>query len=218
MTAVERAAGSRFPGHGLKVRGVVVERGERRVLDGVHLEVRGGQLLQVAGPNGAGKTTLLRVLCGLTRPLAGRVTWDGRPLTGPEAAAHLAYLGHVDPLKDGLSPRENLRAHCALQGVRVDRAAVARALGDLGLQDHEAVAVRHLSQGQRRRVALAGLVLLGRPLWILDEPFASLDAGAIDTLRGVLEGHLAAGGMVVLTTHQPVPVRGDCRSLELGAA
>ncbi|MCG5534834.1 cytochrome c biogenesis heme-transporting ATPase CcmA [Ectothiorhodospira mobilis] len=217
MSAVERAAGGRFPGHHLEARGVVVERGERPVLDGVRLEVSSGQLLQVAGPNGAGKTTLLRVLCGLTRPRSGRVTWDGRPLTGPEAA-HLAYLGHVDPLKDGLNPWENLRAHCALQGVRVDRGAMARALGDLGLNGHEAVAVRHLSQGQRRRVALAGLVLLGRPLWILDEPFASLDAGAIDTLRGVLEGHLAAGGMVVLTTHQPVPVRGDRRSLELGAA
>lgn len=211
-------SGGHFPKYRLEARGVVVERGERRVLDGVHLEVGSGQLLQVAGRNGAGKTTLLRVLCGLTRPLAGRVTWNGHPLTGSVAAAHQAYLGHVDPLKDGLNPWENLRVHCALQGVRVERAAIARALGDLGVNGHGAVAVRHLSQGQRRRVALAGLMLLGRPLWILDEPFASLDVDAIEALRAVLEGHLAAGGLVVLTTHQPVPVRGDCRSLELEAA
>ncbi|MFP4080572.1 MAG: cytochrome c biogenesis heme-transporting ATPase CcmA [Ectothiorhodospira sp.] len=209
-----------FPAHRLEARDVVVERGDRPVLDGVALEVGGGQLLQVAGPNGAGKTTLLRVLCGLTRPLSGRVTWDGHPLMGADGvgARHLAYLGHVDPLKAGLSPRENLRAHCALQGAGVDPEAISDALRDMGLADHGEVAVRHLSQGQRRRVALAGLVLLGRPLWILDEPFAALDAAAVEALGAVLEAHLAAGGLVVLTTHQPVPIRGDCRTLDLEAA
>ncbi|SEQ02051.1 heme exporter protein A [Ectothiorhodospira magna] len=209
-----------FPAHRLEVEGLVAERGERLLIRRLDLTLESGSLLQVAGRNGAGKTSLLRMLCGLSRPLEGRICWDGVPLHQREdgPTAHLAYLGHANALKDELSAEENLHIHSALQGSRPEQEAIRAALGRMGLVGHEDLPVKCLSQGQKRRVALARLLLVRRPLWVLDEPFAALDVQIIDVLRSALEAHLAANGMIVLTTHQAVPITGRQHTLTLGKA
>ncbi|EHQ52934.1 heme exporter protein CcmA [Ectothiorhodospira sp. PHS-1] len=209
-----------FPAHRLEVEGLVVERGERLLIRDLGFALAGGELLQVAGRNGAGKTSLLRILCGLSRPLEGRVCWDGVPVQHQEEGptAHLAYLGHANALKDELSGEENLRIQSALQGRGVGRDEAWEVLGRMGLGGHEDLPVKFLSQGQKRRVALARLLLVRRPLWILDEPFAALDVQVIEVLRSALEAHLAANGMIILTTHQAVPIEGRQRTLTLGKA
>ena len=170
-----------------------------------------GQLLRVTGANGAGKTTLLRTIVGLTTPAAGQVRWQDQPITAHRDAFHreLVYLGHAAALKDDLTALENLQALCALGGDAVPRSEARAALVQAGLDGREHLPARVLSQGQRRRVALARLALAGpRRLWVLDEPFNALDSAATDWLAGLLRDRLADGGIVVLTSHQPVPVDG----------
>ncbi|MCG5493672.1 cytochrome c biogenesis heme-transporting ATPase CcmA [Ectothiorhodospira variabilis] len=207
-----------FPAHCLAVDGLALERGERLLFNGLTFSLEAGELLQVAGRNGAGKTSLLRVLCGLTRPMEGEMTWNGVPVRrlddGP--GGHLAYLGHHNALKDELSAEENIQSQCRLHGCPQAPEVVFSMLEELGLGGHADLPVKLLSQGQKRRVALARLLLLRRPLWILDEPFAALDVQVIEVLRQALEAHLAARGMIILTTHQAVPVRGTQRTLTLG--
>ncbi|MCC7152489.1 MAG: cytochrome c biogenesis heme-transporting ATPase CcmA [Rubrivivax sp.] len=186
-------------------------RGRRVLFSALTLAVAPGQLLRVLGANGAGKTTLLRMLVGLTLPAAGRVTWLGRPITADRDAFHraLVYLGHGAALKDDLSARENLVSLLALAGHRCDDAQADRALGAAGLAGCERLPARVLSAGQRRRVALARLALAaGQALWVLDEPFNALDVAAVDWLADLLRAHLAGGGIVVLTSHQSLPLDG----------
>jgi heme exporter protein A len=203
----------------LEGQGLECVRGERTLFTGLDLEVRNGELLRVGGANGAGKTSLLRILCGLSLPEQGQVCWRGQGIgeLREEFWRELVYIGHAPALKDDLTAAENLRIACTLGGNAVDDAQARRALGELGLQGCERLPARSLSQGQRRRVALARLALSDRaPLWILDEPFTALDVAAVDTVRGVLERHLARGAMVVYTTHQDVAVRaGVSRRVEL---
>lgn len=171
--------------------------------------VRAGQLLRVQGANGAGKTSLLRTLCGLSLPDRGEVRWRGRPVTADRDGFHreLIYLGHAAALKDDLSACENLSTASLLGGQRPTAAQVMSALAAAGLRQREHLSARSLSQGQRRRVALARLVLLpSAPLWVLDEPFNALDTAATDWLLTVVTAQLRAGGIVVLTSHQPVAI------------
>lgn len=206
----------------LEVCELACQRGDRRLFEAVGFSLDAGGLLRVAGPNGAGKTSLLRLLCGLMTPENGEVLWRGRNIRKQreEYHAELLYLGHANAVKDELTAIENVRVACAVAGVRVDESSALGALEKFGLAwfvDHPA---KHLSQGQRRRVALARL-LLGRsmPLWILDEPFTALDQGAVTDLCSTIESHLDQGGMVVMTTHQEVPVRAaNCQVLDLGRA
>ncbi len=197
--------------HGLALRELSCARGERVLFSGVSAVVRPGQLLRVQGANGAGKTTLLRTICGLTRADAGEVLWRGRPIADDREAFHreLVYLGHAAALKDNLCAVENLMAACALASVPCAMDEAARALVETGLSGVEWLPVRMLSQGQRRRVALARLAVpvLGdgdAALWVLDEPFNALDETAGRWLVRVIEGHVARGGIVVLTSHQAV--------------
>jgi heme exporter protein A len=166
------------------------DRGSRQLFANLSLRVDPGNLLRVRGANGTGKTSLLRMLCGLLLPTHGQVLWRGLPITRQrgEFGRNLVYLGHAAALKDELSPLENLLDACALAG-------------------HEHTAARRLSQGQRRRSALARLALSqSAPLWVLDEPFNALDTDATAWLAGQIEAHLDNAGIVVLTSHQDIPL------------
>ena len=191
----------------LELRSITCERGGRVLFSNLSCRVPAGQLLRVLGANGSGKTSLLRLLCGLLLPASGEVLWSGQPIAvlKEEFGRQLVYLGHASALKDDLTAAENLQVACQLGGLTVTRQQVGAALQQAGLGAHVRAAVRLLSQGQRRRVALARLVLAQRvPLWVLDEPFNALDTTATEWLRSLIAGHLAQGGMVVLTSHQEV--------------
>jgi len=190
----------------LELRGLACVRGRRTLFRDLSLSLRPGQLLRVSGANGAGKTSLLRMLCGLLAPAQGQVLWHGRSVHREREAflQQLVYLGHAAALKDELSALENLRTATRLGGVPADEAAARQALADAGLRGREHVPARILSQGQRRRAALARLPLARARLWVLDEPFNALDSAATAWLLGLIEAQLGRGGMVVLTSHQPV--------------
>jgi heme exporter protein A len=195
-------------------------RGDRCLFSGMSLDLGPGQCLHVAGNNGAGKTSLLRILAGLLAPTQGKVQWQGADIarSREEYGADLSFVGHLNGIKDDLTAVENVCFEAALRGRDASAAAGRAALGRVGLEDYADVIVRHLSQGQKRRVALARLCgPVAAPLWILDEPFNALDAGAVATLYGLIDGQLAAGGMVVLTAHQSVQLPAGARRLELVA-
>ena len=208
----------------LEVTDLAAVRGERVLFSGLHFMLAAGEVLQVTGPNGSGKTTLLRILARLVRPEAGVVRWRGEPVEtiGDPFFADLLYLGHAPAIKDELSAEENLLYAAAIGGAPVSRDCVREALAEAGLSGRGSLPGRALSQGQRRRVALARLVLRGHPLWVLDEPMAALDAESTQRLRGWLGAHLDAGGCAVVATHQPLageelpPDR--VRSLDMGVA
>ncbi len=193
----------------LQAESLACERGGRLLFKSLAFTLAPGTLLRVAGPNGAGKTSLLRILCGLARPAAGQLLWSGEDAhgLGEEYTRQLLYLGHLSAIKEDLTPRENLRFALRLAGLAPEADALDAALARLGLAGREAVPARYLSQGQKRRVALARLALAqAQPLWILDEPLAALDVDAIDTVMALVSAHLDAGGMTVLTTHQEVEI------------
>ena len=191
----------------LELQRVECQRGGRSLFRDLSLAVPRGCLLYVRGANGAGKTSLLRLICGLLEPAAGSVRWGGRPVAAQRDAFHrdLVYLGHAAALKDDLTPLENLRLASTLGGHACSDAQALAALAEAGLKRRERVPARILSAGQRRRVALARLVLAAdAPLWVLDEPFNALDRSASDWLQRLIGRHVAAGGVVVLTSHQDV--------------
>ncbi len=189
----------------LDARGITVFRGERLVLDGIDLSCADGGAILLTGPNGAGKSTLLRILAGLRAPDAGSLLWNDMPIRD-DTLAHArrtAYLGHQDALKPGLTLAENLRLASITGGGALDPALRAVALADL-----RDLPARLLSAGQKRRAALARVLLLRAPLWLLDEPSLGLDAGAIELLGALLARHRAGGGLVIATTHVPLPLAG----------
>ncbi len=170
-------------------------------------QVAPGHLLRVRGVNGSGKTSLLRMVCGLLPAAQGQVLWRGERIAdlAEQFGRQMVYVGHAAALKDDLSAGENLQIASLLGGLAVTAAQAGAALALAGLPGRFRVPARHLSQGQRRRVALARLVLSpGTPLWVLDEPFNALDSAATDWLCGLLDAHLERAGVVVLTSHQDV--------------
>jgi heme exporter protein A len=203
----------------LEVANLECIRGDRRLFTGLSFELAAGELLHLHGHNGSGKTTLLRTICGLITPADGEVRWQGENVRKlrDDFARVLVYIGHKNAIKSDLTGTENLRIACQLDGMPVSVKQAWDALEKMGLRGHEDLPVRVLSQGQKKRVALARLLLNKSPLWILDEPFTALDKAAVAYLQTVIQEHVDEGGMAILTTHQEVALtRGQVKSLRLG--
>ena len=190
----------------LDVSNLECVRGERTLFSDVSFRLDGGEMLYLQGQNGSGKTSLLRILCGLSHAEAGEIRWRGEPISklGEDFRRELCYLGHHNAIKEELTPLENLRVSAKLADETLDEGAALEALEKVGLTGREDLACRYLSQGQKRRVALARLVNERRALWVLDEPYVALDTAAIERVAGLIGAHLQRGGLVVLTTHQAV--------------
>lgn len=188
----------------LEVDKIVAVRGERVVFGPLSFRLAAGGALVLVGPNGSGKSTLLRILAGLGRIEAGMVAWGGADAMADRAGhgTRVAYLGHLDAVKPGLTATENLGANDAL-------GLAAVGLGHLAHQP-----VRFFSAGQKRRLALARLAILNAPLWLLDEPTLGLDAASVARFGVMLAGHRAAGGLVIAATHLPLPLH-DVAELRL---
>jgi heme exporter protein A len=203
----------------LEAAGLECERQKRVLFTGLSFALRGGELLRVAGENGSGKTSLLKILCGLLAPDQGEVRWRGEPIRGlrEDFARHLVYLGHAPAVKGDLTAAENLAVACALAGLSPSPQAVRDALERYGLPAGD-IPVRKLSQGQRRRAVLARLLLsASAPLWLLDEPFAALDAPAARLTEELIAAHVVRGNAVVYTTHQEASIDAPVqRRVELG--
>jgi heme exporter protein A len=196
----------------LQAEGLAVFRGERLVFRDIGFTVAAGGALLLTGPNGSGKSTLLRLLAGLLRPAAGLLYWHGRNALSdlPAHAGRVAYVGHQDAVKPGLTAAENLYF-----AARLTATDVGEALAAVGLEDLADLPARMLSAGQRRRLALARLMLSRAPLWLLDEPTLGLDVASVDRFGGMLSEHRGRGGLAVVATHLPLPVP-EAAELHLG--
>jgi heme exporter protein A len=203
---------------GLQVDKVHVWRGERHVLKGVSLQLHASELLHISGPNGTGKTTLLRVTTGLLRPEQGEVHWQGRPIQQcrTEYQAALAYGAHEPALKGDLTALENLHFSVGLKR-KVSHAELNTALESTGVGHCADLPTRVLSAGQRRRVTMARILAMQAPLWLLDEPFANLDAEGSVLVSELLRSHVVAGGCALVVAHHDLTVNCNLRRLELNS-
>ena len=193
----------------LEVTRLACTRGDRTLFREVSFTLAARGLLHVAGTNGSGKTSLLRILCGLGAADSGAVHWRGEPIHALREAywREVVYLGHANALKDDLSAVESLLVACTLAGRPIARSAARGALAAFGLAACAHLPVRALSQGQKRRSALARLALSAHaPLWILDEPFSALDVDAVAHLEQLILAQVAGGGSVIFTTHQTAAI------------
>lgn len=202
---------------GLSAKDIHVWRGDRKVLGGVSVEASAGDCVHVAGPNGSGKTTLLRVLAGFLTPERGTVACGGRSISSDRDAycANLSYLAHSDGLKPELTARENLVFEAGLRRP-VSVSEVDDALSRVGLASAADRMAAILSAGQRRRLAMARVMLTATPLWLLDEPFTNLDSAGVKLVAAIIGSHLDQGGAALLAAHQPpsMPNR-PARTLDL---
>lgn len=188
----------------LSVEGLKCVRGERTLFEDQTFSLVSGKLLYVQGDNGSGKTTLLRTICGLFQPQAGSVNWNQQDINAlsEDYLSQVLYIGHHAGIKEELTPVENLQFSAALNGEHLDVENVIDALNHLGVKRCANLPTRVLSQGQKRRVALARLWLEQCAIWILDEPFTALDTSAIEVLTQRIEAYVKEGGIVILTSHQ----------------
>lgn len=192
----------------LSVSGLSCARGERTLFANVAFTLGAREWLHVQGANGAGKTTLLRALIGLSPPESGEIRWHDERAPSENYRRELIYLGHHAAVKEELTPLENIRLAASLDGMALAERDALAALMRLGLRGREDLPVRVLSAGQKRRVLLARLLTRPATLWVLDEAFNALDVAAVALLGELIGEHLAAGGMAVLTSHQPLPLPG----------
>ncbi len=191
---------------------LTVSRGERMLFRDLSFHIAPGEAVALTGANGAGKTTLLRTLAGFIRPDAGTVAFaDIEPAEA--RASHIHWLGHMDGLKTGRRAREELEFQARWSGANDE--GIAAAIAGLALEPLLDLEVRKLSAGQRRRLAFARLIAAPRPLWLLDEPFAPLDARWRAALGLMMQAHLDRGGAILAAVHDPLPVA--ARALDIGA-
>jgi heme exporter protein A len=192
--------------HVLSADKLVGVRGDRLLFEKLNFKLSNGTVLYLQGANGSGKTTLLRIICGLSKPYEGHVNWCGENIhsLAEEYSKHVLYIGHLPGIKEDLTALENLQFSLALSGTNISEIKANETLKMLGLAKGLNLPTRMLSQGQKRRVALARLWLQDLPLWILDEPFTALDANATQLLKQKIEAFANDGGIVVMTTHQEV--------------
>ena len=202
----------------LEISNLACSRGDHRLFSELSFSLDFGQIMQVQGANGSGKTSLLRTLCGFIMPDEGDIIWRGENIRelDEEYYAEMMYLGHLNAIKDELSALENLQISAGLSGVELNEKEAMAALRRMGLRGRELLPTKVLSQGQRRRVALARLLVSDAKLWVLDEPLTALDVGAVALIQELIEEHLKKQGMVIFTTHQPLQVAGvEMRTLSL---
>ena len=185
-------------------------RGDKQLFSELSFSVAPGTLLFVHGPNGSGKTTLLRTLCGLTMEEEGEIHWNKESVKSlrEDYLRNVSYFGHLNGLKDELTGLENMRISTQLAGVEVSDDEISDVFARLGVEVCQDLPTKVLSQGQKKRTALARFLLLKTKLWILDEPFTALDVKAVDLLQTVIGDHVRNDGMVILTTHQEVNLEG----------
>jgi heme exporter protein A len=183
-------------------------RGEALIFEAVDFALEPGDALWLSGPNGSGKSSLLRLMAGLLPPVQGAIAWNGTPIAADREAhrARQRYLGHLDAVKSHLTVAENLGFWAAYWGIAPG--AVAPALARLGIVHLADAPARQLSAGQKRRCALARLALGGAPLWLLDEPSAALDTDGIERMAQLIGEARAAGGIVIFSSHETLPVPG----------
>jgi len=201
----------------LSAHNLTLWRGPFCLFEDLSFAVEPRQALVLRGPNGSGKTTLLRVICGLTRPEEGHVAWQGEPIERNRIAygTALAYFGHSLGLKADLTVTQNLDFSCRLSGAQ--GSPYAELLTALSLQECANLEVRYLSAGQKRRTALARILLSGARFWVLDEPFTNLDDAGRKFVEGRLNDHLAAGGLAALAAHHSIDIRdGEVIDVSLG--
>jgi heme exporter protein A len=195
-------------------------RGNRRLFSKFSFQLNARQAMRIRGENGSGKTSLLRMIAGLSPCESGDLAWRGKNIakTSEDYRREMLYIGHANALQDDLSALENLRHLQALAGLSPSEDGLAEALDELGLNKVLHLPARLLSQGQKRKVALAGLKFAGRRvLWILDEPFAALDTLSMARVAGTVAKHVRDGGLVVFTTHQDIDLAGVvAQSVDLG--
>jgi heme exporter protein A len=197
-----------LPPRALNVFALACRRGERMLFEHVDFSLAAGEILLLRGPNGVGKTTLLSALAGIISPAAGRIEFSGADPDGrPEAEIH--FLGHLGAVKPRLTVKENLTFWASLNGGT--SLAVETALEQVGLASLMALDAGVLSAGQTRRLALARLLISERPIWLLDEPTAALDAGGELLLAGLIDRHLDRGGLAVATTHHDLALQNVTR-------
>lgn len=196
----------------LLVRNLTLIRGQRVLFRDLSFDVGAGQALGLEGPNGAGKTSLLRAIAGFIAPAAGTIAF-GETAEAESRGAFVGWLGHHDGAKPQLTPREVLSFYARLHGAGGD---IDAALGEVGLKAIADLPCQYLSAGQKRRLALARLKLSQRPLWLLDEPLAALDTAGKALAASFIAAHVAAGGLCLAATHEPLGIA--CEKLVLGRA
>jgi heme exporter protein A len=191
----------------LEARALSFFRQDEPVFAPIDFQLDAGELALIEGDNGSGKTTLMRILAGLLHVGAGELFWRGEPMQRDRCAGEILFLGHQLGLKADLNPRENLLIAAGLNGYR-EGSNIPAVLAEIGLDGFEDEPVQRLSAGQKKRVALARLLLLPASLWLLDEPYANLDRIGIALVNHLLEKHLAAGGAALVTSHGAVSFHG----------
>ena len=188
-------------------------RDDRVLFEGLNFQLQSGQILLLEGKNGSGKTSLLRILCGFREADAGEVRWGDEAINDRNYYADMAYVGHLDGIKKELTVLENLKV-CLALGM-TGQYSIAEALRKVHLQGYDDVLVQALSAGQKRRLSLARLLITHNILWILDEPFTSLDKQGIALIESLMMEHCANGGMIVLTSHHDVTLHDDVNVLRI---